>query len=73
MFSKLFSLFNQVRELYFEQELTLREVGRRLGKNTYALKKLFEKMEWDLRGSKCDSIEEREVKKKKHKEGIKRK
>lgn len=54
-----------VKELYFEQELSLEEVGRRIGKTRYALKKLFEKMEWRLRGSKCDSIEEREVRKRK--------
>jgi len=52
-----------VRELYFEQELPLREVGRRVGKTTYALKKLFEKMEWDLRQQTCDSIEERDERK----------
>jgi len=54
---------DQVRELYFEQELSLEEVGRRISKTRYALLKLFEKMEWRLRGGNCDSIEEREERK----------
>lgn len=53
-----------VRDLYFEQELPLREVGRRVGKTTYALKKLFEKNEWKLRGAKSETEEEREERKK---------
>ncbi len=65
---------NHVRELYFEQELSLEEVGRRIGKTRYALKKLFEKMEWKLKGSTCDSIEEREARKRtaqqKHQEKV---
>jgi AraC-like DNA-binding protein len=65
---------NYVRELYFEQELSLEEVGRRIGKTRYALKKLFEKMEWKLRGSTCESIEEREKRKRaaqqKHQEKV---
>jgi hypothetical protein len=53
----------QVQELYFEQGLPLEEVGRRIGKTRYALLKLFEKMEWKLRGSRCESKEERELRK----------
>jgi AraC-like DNA-binding protein len=53
----------RVIELYFEQKLPLAEVGRRVGKTRYALLKLFEKMDWRLRGSKCDSIEEKEERK----------
>jgi AraC-like DNA-binding protein len=55
---------NQVRELYFKQKLSLEEVGSRISKTRYALLKLFEKMEWRLRGVKCESIEEREARKK---------
>lgn len=54
---------DRVRELYFEQELSLREVGRRIGKTSYALKKLFHKMEWTPRNKICNSIEEREERK----------
>jgi len=54
---------DQVKELYFDQELSLKEVGRRIGKTTYALKKLFEKMDWKQRKQAFDSIEEKEERK----------
>ncbi|TFF86655.1 hypothetical protein EU519_01110 [Candidatus Thorarchaeota archaeon] len=66
----------QVRKLYFEQRLPLQEVGRRSGKTTYALKKLFRRMEWSLRNTEAQSVEEREERKrqaqKRHHEKVRR-
>ena len=52
--------FEEVCMLYYDEQLNLTEVARKLSVTTYTLKKVFKKMDWKMRGQKHDTLEERE-------------
>ncbi|MHA2378575.1 MAG: hypothetical protein ACXADO_04875 [Candidatus Thorarchaeota archaeon] len=53
-----------VRRLYFDDQLTLTEVSKRLGTTVYATKKVFRIMDWSTRKTAYDTEEDRSEAKK---------
>jgi len=51
--------FEEIRKLYFDEHLSLAEVGRSLDETAYTIKKVFRKMGWTPRRQALDTVEER--------------